>query len=174
VYIGAAVGQADVRSEDHDFSAAHDFNEESLCWKAFVGVRPLAFLGAEVAYMDLGNAHRGRVDSVYPGGYLYTAVNAKQTATSVFGVIYLPEGLMDLYGKVGLARLHSEGSQVAEAQGLPAATLSFHQDEWTTAPAYGLGWQLRFGALAARLEYERVATTGPQPDFVSIGATWNF
>jgi hypothetical protein len=57
----------------------------------------------------------------------------------------------------------------------PAAALpSVALNEATSEFAYGAGAQLKFSTFAVRLEYERISTSGSDPDLVSIGVTWKF
>ena len=54
-YVGAGVSQARI---DDIFHSGHDFDLNNTAWKAFVGVRPIPFLGVEANYMDLGSESR--------------------------------------------------------------------------------------------------------------------
>ena len=54
-YVGAGVSQARINDIFH---SGHDFDLNNMAWKAFVGVRPIPFLGVEANYMDLGSESR--------------------------------------------------------------------------------------------------------------------
>src|SRR5712671_2447865 len=54
-YVGAGISQARI---DDIFGSGRDFDLNNTAWKAFVGVRPLPFLGVEANYMDLGSESR--------------------------------------------------------------------------------------------------------------------
>ena len=54
-YVGAGVTQARI---DNIFGSGRDFDLNNTAWKAFVGVKPLPFLGVEADYMDLGSESR--------------------------------------------------------------------------------------------------------------------
>lgn len=94
----------------------------------------------------------------------------------------LPLPLLDLYGKVGLSHLRTDvhASVVCTANGINTACSpnfpfpDFALNESTTKFAYGAGAQLKFSALAVRLEYERISTSGSDPELLSIGVTWKF
>ncbi|HKC16980.1 MAG TPA: outer membrane beta-barrel protein [Steroidobacteraceae bacterium] len=105
-------------------------------------------------------------------------------ATILSGLLYapLPLPLLDLYGKVGLSHLRTDvhASVVCTANGINTACSpnfpfpDFALNESTTKFAYGAGAQLKFSALAVRLEYERISTSGSDPELLSIGVTWKF
>lgn len=179
-YLGAAVGESFTRSEDDtafNYYAVR-FHQDDVAWKGFVGVRPLPFLGVEFAYVDFGNAHGPPPPSTIFG---YFNDNSKQTATTLFGIGYLPLPipLLDLYAKLGVARLHTD-TQVSylpptcPANGNCTVPYTVRQNQWTTNFAYGVGAQARFGSVGARAEYERISASSGSPDLLSLGVTWNF
>ena len=51
-YVGAGVTRARI---NNIFGSGRDFDLNNTAWKAFVGVKPLPFLGVEANYMDLGS-----------------------------------------------------------------------------------------------------------------------
>jgi hypothetical protein len=180
MYVGAAVGQSRVSSNfstvpdsvpvtsDHYFGA----------WKGFVGARPLSWLGIELAYIDFGNTSPSPTSSTIFG---YFKGNLKQTAPALFGVGYLPLPVrfVELYGKLGIARLRSDASESYSPPSCPAGfncsvPYTVRQIQSTTDFGYGAGAQARFGSIAVRAEYERISAGGGSPALLSIGATWNF
>jgi len=178
VYVGAAVGQAHVRTTrdivgytDNDY----EFDQQHTAWKALVGIRPISLLGAELSYVDFGDASGGS----YPG--ITGSLNqASAKGVTLFGLAYLPLPipLLDLYGKLGVARLHTTATEQSASPACPVgpgictAPPPFITSEWTTKLAYGAGAQAKFKALAVRLEYERIS--GSNPDLLSLGVTWTF
>jgi hypothetical protein len=72
-----------------------------------VAARPLRFLGVEFAHTDFGKV------SAPPALFAYFNANSQQNAATAFAVGYLPlpAPYLDLYAKVGAARLHTQ-SQV--------------------------------------------------------------
>jgi hypothetical protein len=135
-YIGAGVSQAKV-----DDILNTNLEIDNTAWKAIVGFRPLDLIAVEANYMDLGD------DSANIG--IGTA-NADYKAVAGFALISLPLPLplLDVYGKVGLARWEVDGNVNAGGVSLLDAS-----DEGTEF-AYGAGAMLTFGSLSARLEYE--------------------
>jgi Outer membrane protein beta-barrel domain len=178
-YAGAAVGQADVRANRIAFGTPLGFNEHATGWKVLVGIRPISLIGAELEYADFGHP------SVQPplGPPLGTEADAHPRATTLSGLLYAPVPLpfLDLYGKVGLSRLRTDVHadvvcttiDVSCPPTIPFAP--FALNETTTNFAYGAGARLKFSAFAVQLEYERISTSGGDPDLLSVGFTcWIF
>jgi hypothetical protein len=121
MYVGAAVGQSRVSSnfstvpESVPVTSDHYFG----AWKGFVGARPLSWLGIELAYIDFGNTSPSPTSSTIFG---YFKGNLKQTAPALFGVGYLPLPVrfVELYGKLGIARLRSDASESYSPPSCPA------------------------------------------------------
>jgi len=168
LYIGAAVGQAQVRADAGGFST-QDFRDNHSAFKVLVGGRAISVLGAELEYLDLGK----------PGGVLSSLpAQASAKGTAAFGVLYLPIPLpvLDIYGKLGVAHLQSRlrGNLVAPGCTVACTSLgSFNLDTSKTSAAAGVGVQLSLGPLAVRGEYERFGTALASPDLVSVGVTWS-
>ncbi len=168
LYVGAGVGKSEVRAPRAFANTAYDFNEHHNSWKAILGIRPLPFLGAEFEYLDFGKPDQGTIVSD-------STVNARGPA--FFGMLYapLPVPFLDVYAKVGVARLKADGEFVYHGPlpvGYPAGCCSISSSSTDTGAAYGAGMQLKFGAAAVRAEYERIRTSPVQPDMLSLGFTW--
>jgi hypothetical protein len=86
-YIGGSAGEADFRGTSDISGPTLIFDERHPGWKVFVGARPIPFLGFEVAYTDLGNAHAPGPPVIWPA---YFNDSSKQSAVTAFGVGYLP------------------------------------------------------------------------------------
>jgi hypothetical protein len=159
-YAGASVGQSTVKADPLEFSK-HDWG-----WKVLVGIRPLALLGAEIAYVDFG--HPSYSQGV--AGGLNASVRA--SSAEALGLVYLPlpVPLLDVYGKGGVARLNYRASS---SNGCLACNL-FNADHTETRAAYGAGAQLKFDRLAARVDYERISASTGDPSLLSVGLTWTF
>lgn len=153
IYVGGSVGQANIAA---DLGNVADFDEDETGFKVFAGVRPLDLLAFEVAYVDFGSPSR----SIGP-----VTTNAEVKGASAFGLLYLPLPLpiVDLYGKVGFARLDTR-----------IDSGSFRLDETDTDLAWGVGGQLNFGSVSVRAEYERFQTDSGDPDMISLGVAWTF
>jgi len=180
LYVGAAIGESHVRSGDNNSFDNYilSFDHSATGWKGFVGARPLSALGFELAYMDLGNPS-GRPPGQNLFGYL--SDHSAQNATALFAVGYLPlpAPFLDVYAKLGVARLHTD-TRVAYTPAFCPVGVNCSiptvvgQTLSTTDLAYGAGVQARFGPFGIRAEYERISASGGNPDLFSLGATWNF
>ena len=84
-----------------------------------------------------------------------------------YAVGFLPiPALVDLYAKAGLVRWETEGQR---------RQASFDFDDDGTEFGYGAGAQVRFGSLAARLEYEQFDVEHTDGvELLSLGVTWTF
>jgi len=140
-YVGAGVSQARINDIFH---SGHDFDLNNTAWKAFVGVRPIPFLGAEAQYMDLGSESRrfGFNGAESTGGH----VNAHAFSAFAVGFFPLPVPWLDVFGKAGAARWTLNGHDNSSL---------FALDEHGTDFAWGAGAQAHFGPLGLRLEYEQ-------------------
>jgi opacity protein-like surface antigen len=159
-YIGAGVSQARV---DNVFGSGRDFDLNNTAWKAFVGIRPIPFLGVEANYMDLGReSHRFGFD-----GYGDRAhVDAHAFSAFAVGFVPLPLPMVDLFAKAGAARWTLNGHDNSSL---------FALDDHGTDFAWGGGAQAHFGALGLRLEYEQFNvrdTDGVKA--VSFDVSWHF
>jgi hypothetical protein len=179
-YVGAAVGEARMANGDGSAAGFVPLAAEHHvgAWQAFVGARPAAALGIEVAYIDFGNSSPPPSSSNRFG---YFNGNLKQSAAALFGVGYLPlpAPFLDLYGKLGLARLQSNARETYLPPSCPVQVdcdipYTVRQNQSTTNLAYGAGAQAHFGSLALRAEYERISASGANPDLLSIGVSWIF
>jgi opacity protein-like surface antigen len=167
LYAGAAVGESRVALNSDGF-ALENFRENHSAFQLMAGVRPISSLGAELDYIDFG----------HPSGILDAApANATLKGAALFGVLYLPVPVIDLYAKAGLARLQSTlngqpdiGVEIC----LPCSVPVFQLNRTDTHFAAGAGAQYKLGAFALRAEYEYFNAGGANPTFVSLGITWTF
>ena len=191
LYFGAAVGRASVRVDQAQLailgglpvtlpllSRPFSFTERDTGWKVQLGARLISLLGAEIEYVDFGT-----VSAANAGGpvlnYLQYQATSRAKAVNAFAVGYAPIPLpfLDVYGKVGGARLQTTSSANGSFGCLANCPLLFgvfNRNFSTTRFVYSLGVQLNVGRLAARAEYERIATSTGDPDLLSIGAILKF
>ena len=185
-YAGLGVGESTVRS-DRNFATDYGYydydHDHHTAWKAMVGIRPISLVGAELEYIDFG--HPGGDDNYYNYYYNYNyGPDSHPRAIAAFGVGHLPLPLpfLDIYGKAGAARLHTN---VNGFDGESCANFNFNgpctpvanesQSRWDTRFAYGAGIQYRFFfGLSVRAEYERISSPYGDPDMASVGATYTF
>jgi opacity protein-like surface antigen len=185
LYIGAAIGHSQVRNE---FAFSGDaipisVNESATGWKLMAGIRPLSFIGAELAYIDFGSANGGFTFPAAPQqGGLNATTRSHPKAAALFAVGYLPIPLpyLDVFAKVGVAQLKSDLSATGQATCpvslpcLPILVFPYSANGTSTHVAYGAGAQLKFTRLAIRAEYERISASSGDVDMLSLGLTFGF
>jgi opacity protein-like surface antigen len=183
VYVGAGVGVAQIGNNNGYYDPSGyggDYHDHDAAWKVIVGLRPVPFVGAELEYIDFGNA---RGDSAYYGGSYDFGVSAHPRATVLYGLGYLPLPLpfIDVYGKLGVARLQTDNSFGYNACPLPVVTavssscvLVSRFDQQNSRFAYGVGVQTKFQDFAFRGEYERISSTFGDPNALTFSVTWTF
>jgi opacity protein-like surface antigen len=165
LYIGGAAGQARVDAKAAGFGS---FRENHSAFKVMVGVRPISFVGAEVAYEDFGDPNR-------QNGFVST--NVKMKAESAFGVLYLPVPVIDVFAKAGLAHFDTSintRNVCPNTQTCPLIIFGEQPKHTNTSFAAGAGVQFKISSFAVRAEYEHFNAAGGNPSLVSLGATWTF
>lgn len=178
-YVGAAVGESHVRTAKEilgDTDYDYQFDAKHSAWKVTAGIRPISPLGVELSYIDFGNPSAGQTLSGQGG---LTQADAKALTLFGLGYLPLPVPFLDVYGKLGIARLHTTSTEVGPAPYCPVGVIpcgptTFNISDWNTNFAYGAGVQGKIGALAIRAEYERISASGGNPDLISLGVTWTF
>jgi opacity protein-like surface antigen len=163
LYVGGAIGQSRVQVDSLDFSS-HDFG-----WKAVAGARPFDWFAGEVEYADLGRPH-----SVIGIG----SVSTKATGPAAFalGFLPLPVPLLDVYGKAGVANIQ-QTAVVTLGSGASACAPGVTCDGFSRTEsefAWGVGAQVKTGALAVRAEFEQFRASGGNLNFASVGLFWTF
>ena len=186
-YVGGSVGQSNVRADQVLFlrpdgtplTSAVAIAENATSWKVFAGLRPVSWVGAEVAYTDFGHPTASRGPP--PGFGLSYEVGVRATAATAFGILYAPIPIprFDIYAKAGVARLQTSVDGNAYYGCYPPLLCAIgpgavHSNQTNARFAYGTGMQARLSAIGIRLEYERISASGGDPDLLSLGVTWNF
>lgn len=184
VYIGVGVGESQIgnyRDYYNSYGYSGSFHDHDAAWKLIAGLRPISVVGAEIEYLDFGNA--GGNSGYYSGNYDY-AVSAHPKATVLYGLGYLPLPLpfLDVYGKLGVAHLQTDNSYsysdvcplptAATSTGCPAESSRLDRED--TRFAYGAGVQARFQDFAFRGEYERISSVYGDPNALMVSVTWTF
>jgi opacity protein-like surface antigen len=181
-YAGAGIGESTVRSDEgFDPDYPLDSHAHHTAYKVLAGIRPIPFVGAEAEYIDFG--HPSSTDGYFDGlnGSDYSA-DSHPKAGVLSAVGYLPLPFLDVFAKVGVARLETNLNSYADGLctqidpggtcGPPVLT---RQHAWQTKAAYGGGVQVHFfGSLAVRGEYERINSVYGDPDAFMLSANWTF
>jgi hypothetical protein len=147
-YIGASIGQSSFKD---DFQNVN-FDEDDTGWKVFGGAR-WGMLGIEGGYVDFGNP-------AVAGGN----IESDASGFDLFGMLILPLGPVDLFGKVGGIWWETE-SRVGDVR----------TDDDGVDLAWGLGLGLRLGSFQIRAEYERFEIGDlDELSMISIGGAFIF
>jgi hypothetical protein len=138
LYVGAGISDNKLEDIGDSLSHIHDAS-----WKLLGGTRPRRWLAVEGDYLDLGS-HTDQ----YFGGTGSVHSDAQAFAAYAVGFLPLPIPFLDIYGKAGLAnwRLHQD-TNLAPGD-------FFHYSDNGTDFAWGVGGQVHFGNVGARLEHE--------------------
>jgi opacity protein-like surface antigen len=181
LYVGAGFGESHLRTEKYilgDTDYDYLLEGHHSAWYAAAGIRPFQPLGLELQYIDFGNLNAGLRVPIGQGGL--TGIAAKAGTLSALGYLPLPVPFLDVYTRLGVARLHTTTTEVGptpylcpEFEGGCSAPVSDISD-WSTNLAYGAGVQGKIGPLAIRAEYERIAASAESPIIASLGVMWTF
>jgi|SRR5580658_4643209 hypothetical protein len=160
LYVGAGVGQSTLKQDYYQIDA------HATGWKVMAGWRPLSFIGAEIEYANLGSK-----DVTY--AYSNQHISTDAHATAIFGVGYLPVPLpwIDVYGKVGAARVQNNTTQTYTSVSNIGPVIT---DNTRTSVAWGAGLQFKFGMPAIKVEYERFAGEQGNDSLLTAAVTLNF
>lgn len=184
-YIGGALGRSSIRNDQIVFTSpfvvpqSYQLDEHHTAWKVMLGLRPIPVLGAEFEYLEFGHAS---INSTFKGLPLQADAEVKGPALFAVGYLPLPIPLLDIYGKVGLARLQTTvnatnvGYFICDTAcpglGWVPGVYRLSRTDWRAA--YGAGAQVKLAPVAIRVEYEHVSETGGNSDLLSLGITWSF
>lgn len=190
LYIGAAYGHAHIRAQlggliPGGTGSLPDFDQTHSAYQGMVGIRLISFLGAEATYMDLGQSSIRGPGVVLPGpgglGSLVTGEQVSQKGEALFGLLYLPVPIIDVYVKAGLSRITTNMSATYVMGGVVPICpndqpncniLSAARSSTDVNFAYGAGLQWKLGPWAVRGGYERFDAAGAKPSLFSIGMTY--
>ena len=150
-YIGGSLGQASFKEKELDDIKIDD---DSSAWKVFGGAR-WGVMAIEGGYVDFGDVN----ELAGPNSR-----GVKTTGLDAFGMLALPVGPIDLFGKLGGIYWNSD----TVFNGLSASDNGFDL-------AWGLGVGLRFGSASIRVEYEKFEVDVLDDlNMYSAGFAWTF
>lgn len=132
---------------------------DNTSYKVYTGFRPApGHFGGEFEYLDFGSRTTA---------FAHGAANAY--AADVLGYLPLVPRVLDVYGKAGLA--YWELSSNLVRPGVLNETI----DDSGVRFTFGVGAQLRFGSMAARLEYEHFSVGDSDgANILSVNLQYNF
>ena len=171
LYASGALGQANVASDNWSqaivLANPSSFRENNGAWAARVGVRPIPLFAGEVEYYDFGNPSTS-VNAT-------TTVGVKMKGTGVYGLVFLPIPLVDIYAKAGMASMRTSTTiafTCTQPNCLPTKPVGFETRD--TSLAYGAGLQFKVGDLGVRGEYQRFSAAGAHPGLATLGLSFEF
>jgi hypothetical protein len=162
IYIGAATGQVET---DDTLGLGEVYDDQDTVNRFILGYRPMDWFAIESNYFDLGAV---MLEQSQPALAPY---RLEQSGWNVYAVFLLELGTFDLYAKGGLVKSNAD---LTQAVGNSQASSVDNDTDF----GWGLGAQVRFRKLAARIEYDEYnISNGDRFDFpkmVSVGITWTF
>lgn len=166
IFLGAAVAEV---STDYDWRLGPQSIgavSEDTGFKLIGGIRPFDAFAIEVDYMDFGTtsvpifvACPALVGFPCPDR---ASIDTRALSVSALGMLALP--LIDIYGRLGVARWESDREVLFTSS----------RSEEGTDPVIGVGAQIRVGSFALRLEYERFDRPRGSVDMTSLAFTYTF
>lgn len=153
LYLGAGLTQS--RFDGNGFDLRHNTDNNV---KGILGMRFTDHFAAEANYIDFGSVDApAQTPATYP-------FRVKAKGYSAFAVGLVPLRWGDVYGKLGAARVDSDGAR---------SGLLFSDN--ATKVAYGAGVQVHFAQFGVRAEYEKYTTNRVGDlDVITLGATYTF
>jgi Outer membrane protein beta-barrel domain len=159
LYVGAGISRDNLKD-----IAATNSDLNSTNWKVWAGFRPISVFAVEAGYIDLGSQD---ISTTGLGTSNGAHLDFKAFTGYAVGYLPIPDPILDVFVKAGVARWNSSGS-------LAPSSFSSLSDSGTQF-AWGLGAQVHFGNFGARLEYENfdIRNTGGA-NIISLSAFLNF
>lgn len=194
-YLGANVGQSSIDASAGEIEQAFLIDDSFVAtgttldktdtgWKGYVGYRFIPWLSLEAAYADLGKAtfNTTIVDAPPPFG-AFTPFDIVGTATAdgpqLSALLHVPlPGPFTAFARAGAFRWEAEFTEFIPETG----TTRVARTEAEIDPMYGVGAQIQFATLGARLEWERLESVGEgiggregrDIDYFSAGIVFEF
>ncbi len=157
IYLGASIGQSNVKFDDNLGGQSLDFDASATGFKAIAGWRFIDWLAVEANYVDLGSG-----DDNVLGEKIETDIDG----VSLSAVGFVPVGPVDLFARVGAVNWNAD---------IGAPNLGVSASDDGTDLTYGVGAQFRVWSLSIRGEYEMFDISDADTvDLFSIGVTWTF
>jgi OOP family OmpA-OmpF porin len=165
-YVGGSIGQSDVEeSLAGGLITSGEIDGKDTAFKAFGGYMFNRYVGAEVAYVDLGKVR-------YSGEFFGDQVTGGKVEVSGFNIAAVGaipvSAAFSIFGKLGLFSWDAEASDTTG--GVPFSAKSDGSDV-----SFGAGVSYRFTRhLAARAEWERFKLDDVDADLLSVGLLYKF
>jgi len=166
-YAGLSIGQS--KGSCTGTAAGASCDDTDMAWKIFGGYQFMRYLGAEIAYSDLG-----KVSASVSAPGVSSSAESKSNAWELVAVGSYPIGTSGFapYAKLGFYRGETKTTASATVLGTTVSTSSKDTNNDFTG---GLG--LRYDItrnFAVRAEWQRYNADGGDLDVFSIGAAYKF
>ena len=160
-YLGVGLASVSVPL-DGLWGVAPGTSKNASAYQLVAGVRPWRYAGVELNYVA-SNTVSGNDGENY----------LRLAGPSLDAVGFLPIQSVDLFGKVGIDRLHSSGQLSGTflcimnriCNPFPISTTS-------NGLTYGAGLQYHWHQLSLRAEYQRYTISTGHPDLVGVSVLW--
>ncbi len=132
-----------------------NYDENATAYKAYGGINFTKWFGIEGGYVQFGDTNNSTL--VPQAGFQSALVEAevKPNGFQGFGVLYLPFGNFDLFGKVGGIEANIDLKVTSTTLvGIVPITNHTKRSEGNGMMAYGAGADYNFGHWSVRAEYE--------------------
>jgi hypothetical protein len=172
-YVGGAIGQSSIGADQSGFVSSsqnlNGYSAKNSAWAVRVGIRPVSLLAVEAEYADLGKP------SVTIGNL--ARVDMSMKSTGVYGMLFLPIPVLDVYVKGGIASVKSNATLTSlSCTPTPGCLVPAPQyaSQTDRSGSYGAGLQLKLAAVGLRGEYLRYSAAGTNPWVANLGVSWSF
>jgi len=131
-------------------------------WKMFAGYRINRFIGFEGSFIDFDKA-----SLTATSGGASTTVTARATALSAAAVGIIPVGNLEVFGKVGIAKVKAQSHEAS----LAGTTFKLGKNDNEAHVGLGLNYRLT-SEWDVRAEFERIRDS--RIDFLSLGLQYRY
>jgi len=164
-YFGVSIGPSKAKhwcgSELPSGAALAACDPRGKGWKMFAGYRVYRVLAFEASFIDFDKA------SLTATGTETTTVSARATALSAAAVATIPLWNLELFGKVGIAKVKAESHEAS----LSGTTFKLGKNDNEAHVGLGLAYRLT-REWDVRAEFERIRDS--KIDFFSLGIQYRY
>jgi hypothetical protein len=172
-YVGGAVGQSSIGADQSGLVSStqnlSNYSAKNSAWALRLGIRPISLVGIEAEYANLGSP------SLNIG--TLARVDMSMKSTGVYGMLFLPIPVLDVYVKGGIASVKSDATlTVLTCTPTPGCVMPapVRASQTDRSGSYGAGLQFKLGPVGLRGEYLRYSAAGTNPWVANLGVSWSF
>jgi len=165
-YFGASIGPSKAKhwcgSDLPSGAALAACDPRGKGWKMFAGYRINRFIGFEGSFIDFDKS-----SLTATSGGASTTVTARATALSAAAVGIIPVGNLEVFGKVGIAKVKAQSHEAS----LAGTTFKLGKNDNEAHVGLGLNYRLT-SEWDVRAEFERIRDS--RIDFFSLGIQYRY